>query len=483
MKVLFSWLAFANDFLDDGILVNPEGFTVEFYMYHYRRLGYHKHVILRTSDMPSIRKTHNLVNYLKTEFKNINIDVQEIELKDITNINEIKNKVQLKLMDYRNHEVDFLIGSGTALMQLVWYFLHESTDIKTHLVQPVRKEYWNNKVPKLIQIELKKSSEAYSFMLLAKEKERKEKEMLITETLQAVYDRAGKIAFENNVTALILGASGTGKELVARYIHEQSDRHHNPFIAINCAALNDNLLESRLFGHKKGAFTGALNNQTGILKAADGGTVFLDEIGDISPYMQVALLRFLQEREIFPVGGTKAIKTDVRIIAATNQNLEELCRQGKFRWDLYYRLAVAVLNVPSFALYSPAERKQYIQFFIDKKQKALGKKKKLELTKETLKVLVNYTFPGNFRELENLIEQLYVFSNGIVDSTLLPERLFESGKNSDLTLKSIEKQHIVKVLRLFKGNLTHSSKAMGIALNTLKNKMRAYGIKSSEFLG
>ncbi|MCK5535892.1 MAG: sigma-54-dependent Fis family transcriptional regulator, partial [Bacteroidales bacterium] len=230
-------------------------------------------------------------------------------------------------------------------------------------------------------------------------------------------------------------------------------------------------------GYKKGAFTGANSDSKGIMLEANGGTVFLDEIGDITPYMQALLLRFLQNFEFLPVGGTVNKKTNVRIIAATNKNLLKMCKKGKFRWDLYYRLAVAIIEMPKFEYFSSNERIEFINYFLEQKQYSLAKSNKLKINPEAKKALLSYSFPGNFRELENLIEQLYVFTDSEVQLSNLPDRIINQELNSELSLKAAEKKHIAKVLAIYKNNLTHTYKALGLgSVNTLKSKIKEYKI-------
>jgi len=480
MRILISWMAVVNDF-NNVNEVNDEGLTPEFYRYHYFLKNYDKHILLRTDDMQSIHKANTLTRYLRQEFDFTNIDIRALEINDIININEIKTKVEALLLELKNDDIDIFFQPGTALMQLVWYLLHEALNLNTHLIQAIRKEHWKNPTqPELKEIKVEKSSQAYSLSILDHEKQKKAvSRAFITPTLQKVYKRADKVAQTDKVTALILGASGSGKELLARYIHDHSIRKEGIFQAVNCAAFSDNLLESRLFGHIKGAFTDAKTSSKGIMLEAKGGTVFLDEIGDISAKMQAMLLRFLQNQEFHPVGATKSRKTDVRIVAATNKNLYEMCEQGKFRWDLYYRLHVAVLELPSLVKYLPAERKKYIHFFVIQKQKALNKNQRLRLSPSAEKILFSYSFPGNFRELENIIEQLYVFyDNEIIKPENLPQNLLLNGEKSEFNLKTVEKKHIAKVLGYFKGNLTHTKDALGISMNTLKSKIKNYGIKN-----
>jgi transcriptional regulator with PAS, ATPase and Fis domain len=298
----------------------------------------------------------------------------------------------------------------------------------------------------------------------------------MTPSIEKIYDNARKVAMTDEVTVLILGASGTGKENLAKHIHQNSIRKDKPYIAINCSAFSDSLLESRLFGYKKGAFTGADKDTIGLFEQAHEGTIFLDEIGDISPYMQQALLRVLQEKEIMPLGG-KAKKVDVRVIAATNQHLVKRCEEGKFRWDLYYRLSVVELDLPTLLQRGKTDIKSMIDYFLGQKKKQLRKPKKLVIDKEAMDALLNYSYPGNMRELENIISRLYVFNDEKVTVDVLPKRIFQEPTNQPMNMEHVEKEHIVKVLKHFEGNKRQTALAIGWAINTLVSKMQKYGIE------
>ena len=307
-----------------------------------------------------------------------------------------------------------------------------------------------------------------------------EEAYLITESIRPTYDNARKIAQTENVTTLIIGDTGTGKEHLAKFIHQHSDRRNQPFIPINCSAFHDQLLESRLFGHKKGSFTGADKDMPGLFTEAKKGTIFLDEIGDISSYMQQSLLRVLQEKEITPVGG-KPQKVDVRITAATNRNLIKRCQDGKFRWDLYYRLTEAELELPSLQERGQQEKKNLIEYFIKKQRAKLKKPKAIKLNTEVRQVLMRYSFPGNIRELENLITRLYIFADGKeeVKVSLLPKRILANEDEGSLMWNEVERRHIQKVLKLYQGNQRQSALALGYAINTLKSKIKKYNFDSS----
>ena len=285
-------------------------------------------------------------------------------------------------------------------------------------------------------------------------------------------------------TILISGESGSGKEIVARYIHELSDRADKVFHSLNCGALPESLLESELFGHVKGSFTGAVRDKEGLLVAAKGGTFFLDEIGEMSPATQVKLLRALQEREVIPVGATEPITVDVRIIAATHKELEEEIRRGAFRSDLYYRLNVIALHVPPLR-----ERRGDIpiltRHFLAGDAKANGGEGH-DVAEETMELLVKYDWPGNVRELENALERATVVSpQSIIQPDALPERvrsaptprLIADAPTVNPSMEVIERAYILWVLQAEGGNKTRAAEVLGIDPSTLYRKLNRYGIE------
>jgi len=248
--------------------------------------------------------------------------------------------------------------------------------------------------------------------------------------MQKVYDLIERVA-DSDSTALILGESGTGKEIVAKTIHFNSARKNKPLIPVNCGAIPDALLESELFGHEKGAFTGATSSRTGRFELAHGGTIFFDEVGEMPIGLQVKLLRVLQEREFERVGGTRSIHVDVRIIAATNQDLEEAVREKRFREDLYYRLNVIPILIPPLR-----ERKEDIPLLIDHFLRKYNERKKHQvegISPEAQKILMNYRWPGNIRELENLIERMIVLKNGgIITIEDIPQKIIQPAHRDHL---------------------------------------------------
>jgi DNA-binding NtrC family response regulator len=282
-------------------------------------------------------------------------------------------------------------------------------------------------------------------------------------------------------TVLIQGESGTGKEVVARYIHNLSTRSEGPFMSINCGALPENLLESELFGHVKGSFTGAVRDKQGLFAAARGGSFFLDEVGEMPPSLQVKLLRVLQEREVIPVGATESIPVDVRIIAATNRELEEEIRRGNFRSDLFYRLNVIALNLPPLR-----ERRDDLLALIELFLQNLATESDAEpkaLATEALDAVMVYEWPGNVRELENALEHAVVLSRGsLIDATHLPERITRRRKEPlvaersyrNPTLEVIERAYIMWVLQAEGGNKTRAAEVLGIDPSTLYRKLSRY---------
>lgn len=298
------------------------------------------------------------------------------------------------------------------------------------------------------------------------------------EAMQKVYRLIEKVAsISSNV--LISGETGTGKELVARAIHYNSDRAERPFVAVNCGALTESLLESELFGHVKGAFTGAVANKEGFFRKADRGTLFLDELNEVSPGLQVKLLRAIQEREIIPVGSREPVKFDVRLIAATNKNLEEAVQNRSFREDLFYRINVIAIHLPPLR-----QRREdiplLVRHFLEKHGQRIGKPL-LKITPEGMQTLVNYDWPGNVRELENMIERTVALCEGdSIDPTDLPEKFTQVKiairdlDEYEMTLDALEEQHIKKVLHKVEGDKVKAAEILGINLSTLYRKLARY---------
>lgn len=303
----------------------------------------------------------------------------------------------------------------------------------------------------------------------------------ISPAMQRLNEMIRKVS-PSKASVLLLGESGTGKTLTARIIHELSSRVRSPFVKVNCAALPDNLIESELFGHEKGAFTGAVEAKPGRLEEADTGTVFLDEIGDLPMGVQAKLLHFLQEREFERLGSTKTKKVDVRVIAATNVDLAKAVEIGKFRSDLYYRLNVFPIAIPPLR-----ERKADIpllcNYFLEKKVKEYGCR--LQWSEESLQVLVDYQWPGNVRELENVIERISIMTEGpIITKKNLPEYLFQMKRKSyyreetgSSSIEEIEKETIMESLQKNGWIQQKAAKKIGITLRQMGYRVKKYGLE------
>jgi two-component system response regulator HydG len=284
-------------------------------------------------------------------------------------------------------------------------------------------------------------------------------------------------------TVLIQGESGTGKEVIARYIHDLSARTEGPFLSINCGALPESLLESELFGHVKGSFTGAVKDKAGLFTAAAGGTFFLDEIGETTPSTQVKLLRVLQHREVIPVGATEAIPVDTRVLAATNRELEEEMKRGTFRGDLFYRLNVFALHLPPLR-----QRRDDITMLAESFLQRTGQQRGEEpkrLADDAVEAMMLYSWPGNVRELENAIERAVILTKGeVIDIAALPERITERKAQplvservaANPTLEVVERAYIMWVLQSEGGNKSRAAEVLGIDPSTLYRKLSRYGV-------
>ncbi|MGA9994587.1 MAG: sigma-54 dependent transcriptional regulator [Pyrinomonadaceae bacterium] len=307
--------------------------------------------------------------------------------------------------------------------------------------------------------------------------------------MQAVYQMIETVA-EVQSTVLVTGESGTGKELVARAIHDLSPRAEKPFVSINCGAFTETLLESELFGYVKGAFTGANTNRKGLFEAAHKGTIFLDEIGEMSPAMQVKLLRVLQEKKVRPVGAHEEMSVDARVIAATNRDLAAMVKDGSFREDLFYRISVIPIELPPLR-----ERSEDITDLVDHFVNKFGAQsgRTLSINEKALRLLENYSWPGNVRELENTIERAVALERS---DTIQPERLPEAiasynpariasafdfpeeGINLDAFLEQLEKTYVLEALKRTNGNQTRAAELLGINVRSLRHLLDKHGIRS-----
>jgi two-component system response regulator PilR (NtrC family) len=347
---------------------------------------------------------------------------------------------------------------------------------KNEEIRIVIKNALERKLLRQENIQLKKELEKrYSFAgLIGKSK-----------PMQAVYTLIEKVAF-SRVNILVTGESGTGKELVARAIHYQGERKSKPFVPINCGAIPENLIESELFGHEKGSFTGAIRQKDGLIETAGGGTLFLDEIGELPAIMQVKLLRVLQEREIRRVGGTQNIPIDIRLIAATNKDLEQEVAEGRFREDLYYRLNVIPVHIPPLR-----ERREDIPLLIEHFIAKVAGAVQMSVSDGAMRRLLDYAWPGNVRELENIIERCMVLGGGDeLDESCLPaqftnagmvttgllESIPDEGFSLDDYLGSIEKSILLKGLEKSGGVRKKAAEYLGITFRSIRYRLAKFDL-------
>ena len=345
--------------------------------------------------------------------------------------------------------------------------------IKSGVVAYLTKPFTKSELKEAMDDALKKSRTTQDSTTQKKEHKEFYGDMIgASEKINEIFQIIDRVK-NNKATVSIKGESGTGKELVARAIHYEGKFSKEPYIAVNCGAIPENLLESELFGYVKGAFTGADKNREGFFQAANGGTIFLDEIGNASLKVQAKLLRALQEKEVVKVGAQKAEKVDVRIIAATNNNLKEMIQDGSFREDLFYRLTVVEIEVPPLR-----ERKEDISMLAEKFLFKYGveyKDRFVKMSPKALAILMRYDWPGNIRELENIIQRAVIMCDRVVEVEHLPDSLkynVDFSEEGLISLKEMEKRHIQNVLNATNNNKTQAAKILQIDRKTLREKLK-----------
>jgi DNA-binding NtrC family response regulator len=346
-----------------------------------------------------------------------------------------------------------------------------------YLLKPFEPETLTVLIEKILE---RRARDRENLYLRAAHQERTKFENLIGQSpaMQEVFDLIQEVA-PTDSTVLITGETGTGKELVAKAIHTRSSRAQGPFVAVNCGALPEHLMESEIFGHQKGAFTDAKTTKKGRLELAFGGSLFLDEVGEISVRMQIDLLRVLEEQKFYRVGGTQPIEADFRVIAATNKDLEQAVREGSFRQDLYYRLKVISIQIPPLR-----KRKEDIPLLADHFRLRFAQETNKEIgsiSREALDEMMLYDWPGNIRELENAIERAVVVgkSRSIQPQDLPIFSSTQSRGPQDLSLREMEKEHIASILEQTNWNIKKSAEILGIDRSTLYHKLKRYGLSKT----
>jgi len=482
MKVLISWNATNNDFfLNDEnkpTAVDPDGVHGEFYQ---NFKDYDEHYLLNTGseekgNVPFAHLTSHL-----GRFDTIKVLPKYMEIDDPSDVGQVKLKITPLLLQLKDHQVEVYISPGTPAMQTVWYLMGQENTIDLRLFKITPPKHRKTSKPTRKYIEYEFDNVATTSYILEHNHRKKSQDLkedpIINSSNQESFDRALKVASMDDTTALILGETGTGKEVIAKYIHTNSSRAGKPFKAFNCASFSDELLESRLFGHEKGAFTGALYRHDGIFTQAHTGTVFLDEIGDISKKMQVTLLRVLQERTVNRLGGKKSEKVDVRVIAATNNELWKKVQNGEFRADLFFRLAVAEIPLTPLRKFTKKDKLKLfdsIHYIVADNLKRTA----LKIDAAVIDALLNYDFPGNIRELIHWFERWFTYCKGRVKiRDFSPLKSSSENTHSVVNLKEAEKIHIQKVLNMYKGRTKKSlCDDLGIRFETLNSKLEKYSL-------
>ncbi len=468
MKAVISWIATVNDYRNGQ--VNTEGPNHNLHRHFYK---YQKHFLLTTTSPKSDAKTRTLIQSLQTDTGH-SIEHVHLAIQNVTDIKEVYYTTLEFLISKRDYELEVFISPGTPTMQVAWYLIKLNQSARITLFQIAEPKHTSTEKHEIRYVDVESNSVTTG--LLFKEHNEKSKKQsnnqldyVIFEPNIKVFNLASKIALSHNSSVLITGETGTGKGMLARHIHIKSAREKMPFFKVNCAGLNDELLASQLFGHEKGAFTGATTRTDGYFSAANGGTIFLDEIGDISRKMQSTILEVLEDKQVMRVGSTEKRKVDVRVIAATHRDLLALASNNEFRFDLYYRLAVAEIELPSVKNFTIIQKRAYVDYFIDKKANEFSRTA-ITLKNELLDILTSYHYPGNLREMENMIEAMYVYSNGnIVGIDVLPSRILKNSQHGQtLKLEEAVQNHIIHVLYLCDGNVSKASKILDVSPNTLK---------------
>ncbi|MBL7799813.1 MAG: sigma 54-interacting transcriptional regulator [Chitinophagales bacterium] len=472
-KILLSWTATMHDFIGSKGEVNTEGPNC---VVHEQFYDYDYHVLLTSASHPSEdTKYQLLVNHLHKTYKHKIVEVAlGIKGNDIISPSIISHAINTMLLTrFKHDEIDVFISPGTPAMQFAWYLAQISLGLDMRLFQTVKPN--DNKGNGSKQIWISSEQTGYISSLLVKESLHTKPVFGAThadiDILRPIYSRASQIAL-SDVSVLITGSTGTGKELLAEHLHKKSYRSSKKIVSINCAAFRDDLLESRLFGYVEGAFTGANRDQKGLFEEAEGGTIFLDEIGDISPYMQQTLLRVLSKNEILPVGATKTKKINARVVAATNKDIYSMSMEEKYRADLYYRLSTCELHLPSLEHYSPKDKQGLFDFLWQKAKLDFKTAVEPKLDATTRKKLLTYNYPGNIREMQNIIYGIWAEYLPQSKKITLPARLLHPHKSASLKLEDVVRQHVRKVFADSGENISKTAEILGVQPNTVRSKLK-----------
>ncbi len=504
MKVLFSFVGNRDPYIE-----NSEEYGPLLSLLDKREFS---RVYLFCTGPEYIERARSIETIKKEEGSGINFKFVSMELESPVDYEEIFGKLKasvdeiIKLISHEKPEISILLDPGTPQMQTVWFILVKGGYLDAKLLQGVPPKFAGGAymVREIVLDDSAMPGIKVVFEEEGKDEERKDRgksakrtgKWLVSESeleiigsspdFKDVLEKAGKFA-GYEISILIQGETGSGKGLIARYIHEKSRRKGGPFITVDCAAISESLVESELFGHKKGAFTGAESDRLGQFRAADGGTIFLDEIGELPLRLQPKLLRVLDDKRFLPMGSDREVVVDVRILAATNRNLEKLVEEGRFRRDLYERLNEVSIHVPPLR-----ERKEdipeLVRFFLEKWNRKYNEKK--GLSEETIRYLMDYPWPGNIRELSNTISHLCAAGKSEkIGPEFLPPKLLayfyapkglnsldvnipDDGLNLNALLYQMEKEYYEKALRKARGNREKAARLLGINPPAFRKALR-----------
>lgn len=469
-KIVVSWIAWRHDFTDDRS-INQAGPNSDMHRYYFDNRHHRRHLLLSTAVSSDTRSEH-FASWLRREFPDHAIELHYLGINDPVDIKEVHDKTLAFMLPLKSEELDVFFSPGTSIMQVTWYMLHTSGDFRMRIIQGRKPEYVKEGMDRFWETHFTPTPVPQRLLISSDASNKVSPDYFIGDSLKPIYAKAKMVAAADRVPVLITGASGTGKEHLAATIHAQSARAKQNYFTLNCSALRDELLESRLFGYTKGAFSGAMKDTHGIMKSCDGGTLFLDEIGDISPYMQQALLRVLQSGEFLPVGSTKTEKVNVRIIAATHRDIEELCNKGSFRWDLYYRLAVTTLHLPTLHERGNSEKEATFRHLLATRARLFNRDQPM-LPDPLMQTLAEFHYPGNVRQMLNLVDHLLVYSSQQVTQADLPPWL--TPKPTLCEAVSLDDHIRLIVAKRFTANgsnLAATARELDITVNTVKKYLK-----------
>ena len=471
-KVLVSWLGVEKDFNTDGS-VNLSGPTINFYKHYYE---YDFHVLLVTED--NVEKGLEFKKTIDEKFKNIFIILKPQAVEGVHwNIKQVKHVSEQVLMELKDYQIDILFSTGSAIMKIAWFIAHYTLNLNTRLLQIIRQEESvSRKRPDLYVLDFETSDIPLKVLIRQFIVGRDyTQDLILTPSIQKVYDKAFKIAQSSDSHIFLTGPRGIGKLTLAKYIHQSSVREKRPFNTLDCAAYPEQEIEYRLLGFKKGAFPGAISDSKGLLVESHGGTLYLENFDKLSYRLQNIIYRFMDDGFVHPIIGRDK-KVNVRFIFGINEPMKNVLTKGTVMPELYYRVGLS-LHLSGLADLPVDERQTIIKQVNERKAKSYHKRSPLNLCRELMDFLISYSFPANFTELQTLFDNLYIFAEGdTVCVDLLPDYINLEKQPSSYSLEDVEKLHIEKVLRIFKGNKSRTARALGVALNTLKKKINDYNI-------